>query len=198
MTKIIAFRGEYGPTSDKRVCCSRQKAIYFSSRPVAEVYSKQPNHPSDVVIESRVMQAVLRIEKPFIYQDSSCFIDLDGIAGILGREEALRIAVKFEKSITRTGLWRDFIENAKSPKYADLPDPIEYNEYMKLLAEMKGMKICLDFEAYHFFDDNEEVEKLMALGYDGAMHLGNGESALIVECCVFSEDQITPIQVTYN
>jgi len=50
----------------------------------------------------------------------------------------------------------------------------------------------LYFNAYKFLDDLVEVDRLKAAGYDGAIHIGNGETAGVLEYRVFDLRQVRP------
>ena len=52
--------------------------------------------------------------------------------------------------------------------------------------ELENLYYC----AYKFPDDPIEAERLKKAGYDGAIHIGNGETATFLEFRVFNSRQV--------
>lgn len=52
----------------------------------------------------------------------------------------------------------------------------------------------LYIEAYLLLDDDEFVQKAKELGYDGAIHIGNGKTSSELEYRIFSKTQISQFQ----
>jgi hypothetical protein len=180
---VIAFRGEHGPLCVNTVCNSRQTALYFSTRPVAVAYATSPNRPGDAAIDPRILKCGLSIKSPFIYQTNDAYLNLSDVVEKLGEDEAFRIAKKFKASILQTAY---FTVYAGTPPEGWEPPKDISDETIRLTLTN------LYFQAHHFFDDNEEVVRLVTAGYDGAVHRGCGESAFATEYCVFSETSIYP------
>jgi hypothetical protein len=125
----------------------------------------------------RVTLVHLKIENPIIENHSDPFIDLSHLADKLGRREAKRIALKFANDIQDTGNWYD--------NYAR-----EYGSVAQLLKEKPNELRNLYFNVYKFLDDTAEIELLKEAGYDGAIHIGNGETATVLEYRVFNPHQV--------
>ena len=172
---LIVYRGEHGPGSGEVE--SRAGSISFGSREAANLYAESPNDRRETAVAPRVMPAYLRIEKPFIDNRDDPFIDLGELERRLGRKEAARIARKFADDIEYTGNWD---ENFRG-KYESVAD---------LLARDPQRLGELYFDAYKLFDDGAEVARIKAAGYDGAIHVGNGETAGELEYKVFDRSQI--------
>ena len=119
----------------------------------------------------------MKIENPIIENYSDPFIDLSHIADKLGRREAKRIALKFDNDIRYTGNW--------DQNYAR-----EYDSVAQLLKKKPTELKNLYFNAHKFLDDIAEIERLKEADYDGAIHMGSGETASAVEYRVFNPRQV--------
>jgi N12 class adenine-specific DNA methylase len=173
---LVVYRGEHGPGKEGDIEHAAG-SISFGSKQAANTYAQHPNNWRDVAVSPRVIPAYLRIENPIVNDPEDPFIDITTIEKALGREEALRIADKFSDDIEYTSNWmEDF-----SGTYESVQDLI--NRRPDLLSE-------LYFDAYKLLDDREEVAKLVAAGFDGAIHAGNGETAMEAEYKVFDKSQI--------
>jgi hypothetical protein len=174
---LVVYRGEHGDVDGRRFQ-SRLGSISFGSAAAASTYSMSPNNRADVVTNARVLSAYLKIEKPFINDPEDPFIDLGMIERVLGTEEANRAAVKFKDYIENTNNWEEISEETGCKTIRGLLK--KYPERMKELY----------FDAYAFFDNAEYMAKLKALGFDGAIHMGSGETFDELEYKVFDESQI--------
>ena len=119
----------------------------------------------------------LKIEKPIIKNLDDPFIDLAHIEKELGIEEAMRIAKKFSSDIEYTGNW----DENYAGKYASVGDLLKRHP-----QELKN----LYFDTFKYLDDPEEVALLQKKGYDGAIHVGNGETSTSTEYRVFDPSQV--------
>lgn len=177
---IKVYRGEHGESSG--VIHTRHGAISFGSREAAESYATQPNNPNDVPVIPRIIEAYLSLKNPVINDNEDPFIDLGHIADILGMEKAVLIATFCDDHIKNTDNWcSSFGEN--------------YENVADLLAHSPEMLRELYVDAYPIFDNHGFVQWFKDAGYDGAIHGGNGETALEAEYKVFSESQIKIVKV---
>jgi hypothetical protein len=160
---------------------SRLGSITFvDNRTTAELYARVPNdrRKDACSVEPRVITARLRIDRPLIVQPEDAFVSLEVIIDAIGVMEATRIALKFAEAIEGTCNWQDDLRT----RWESVADLLERNpsEFGKLY-----------FDAYKYLDDADEVALLKRVGYDGAVHAGNGASAGDVEYRVFSVEQVT-------
>lgn len=172
---IVVYRGEHGESND--LIHSRTRAISFSNATAASTYASEPNNPDDKPVAPRVLAAYLSIENPVVVDRDDPFIDISTIAARLGDAKAKTIALRLADHIEHTCNWVDNFE----PKFTSVADLIARNP--ELMSE-------LYLDAYPVFDDDEIVNWFAEAGYDGAIHAGNGETAMEVEYKVFYRDQI--------
>jgi ADP-Ribosyltransferase in polyvalent proteins len=179
-TPAVLYRGEHGALIDGEYLQSRLNSLSFTADPdAANTYALSPNNSRlDNIAEApRVTPVHLKIENPIIENRNDPFIDLSHLADKLGRREAKRIALKFDRDIQYTGNW--------DSNYAS-----EYDSVAQLLKEKPGELKNLYFNAHKFLDDPVEIKRLKKAGYDGAIHIGNGETATVLEYRVFSPRQV--------
>jgi hypothetical protein len=179
-TPAVLYRGEHGALVEGEYLQSRLNSLSFTAdRNAANTYAMSPNNSQlDRVAEApRVTLVHLRIENPIIENRNDPFIDLSHLADKLGCREAKRIALKFDSDIQYTGNWND--------NYAS-----EYDSVAQLLKEKPDELKNLYFNAHKFLDDPVEIERLKGAGYDGAIHIGNGETATGLEYRVFDLRQV--------
>lgn len=172
---LIVYRGEHGTSSEP--VHSRHRAISFGTAVAASSYAISPNNPADVPAAPRVMAAYLSIAKPVIDNRDDPFIEMGTVLEKLGRDKAERIARRFAGHIENTGNWVDGFAH-----------DFESVEQLLDLEPERLSELYLD--AYPVFDDDEVVGWFADAGYDGAIHLGNGETALEEEFKVFDRSQI--------
>jgi RNA-binding protein YhbY len=171
---LVVYRGQHGGHDGLQ---TRLASLSFGSLEAARGYSESPNLRHDTVVRSQIFAGLLDLRNPFIEADSP-FLDLDVVADKLGEQEALRIALKFSTQIEKTNYWTEVAEATGASNVESLARlaPERINE--------------LYFDAFHFFDDPEEVAALMRAGYDGATHHGNGATACELEYKVFDPGQV--------
>lgn len=133
-------------------------------------------------MEPRVIEARVVIANPFIDQPDDPFVELATVERRFGREEALRIALRFSGDVPRTDRWDENVAG----RFRSVPD---------LLADDPFRVGQLDFLAFRLLDQVDEVAGSRPAGFDGAIHAGSGASAGGVECKVFSEEQIRIVEV---
>lgn len=179
-TPTVLYRGEHGAPVGGVHLQSRLNSLSFTDGwEAASTYAMSPNNSQlDSVAEApRVTPVYLKIENPIIENLNDPFVDLSHLVDKLGSREAKRIALKFDRDIRQTGNWND--------NYAG-----EYDNVAQLLKEKPDELENLYFNAYSFLDDPVEVERLKTTGYDGAIHLGDGETATSLEYRVFNPYQV--------
>lgn len=179
----VLYRGEHGALVDGEHLQSRGNSLSFTAdRDAANTYALSPNDSQlDRVAEApRVTLVHLKIENPIIENHNDPFIELSHLVEKLGRREAKRIALKFDNDIQHTGNWEE--------NYAREADGVA-----KLLKKKPNELENLYFNAYKFLDDIAEIERLKKAGYDGAIHIGNGETAGSLEYRVFSSRQVRSV-----
>jgi hypothetical protein len=179
-TPVILYRGEHGVPVEGEYLQSRLNSLSFTAnRDAANTYAMSPNdNQFDRTAEApRITPVYLKIENPIIENCNDPFIDLSHLANKLGHRDAKRIALKFDNDIRYTGNWDE--------NYAS-----EYDGVGQLLKEKPNELKNLYFNAHRFLDDPEEIERLKEAGYDGAIHIGNGETATDLEYRVFDPHQV--------
>lgn len=179
-TVAVLYRGEHGAPVEGEYFHSRLHGLSFTDdSDAANTYAMSPNNCQlDRTAEApRVTPVHLKIENPIIENRNDPFVDLSHLARKLGRKEAKRIALKFDRDIRYTGNW-------------DINYASEYDSVAQLLKEKPGELENLYFSAYKFLDDPEEIARLKNAGYDGAIHIGNGETATSLEYRVFDLRQV--------
>lgn len=177
---LLVYRGEYGPAS--KAFATRRGTISFGSKKAATYYARNANDRLESVVNPRVFAAYVRIENPFLNNPTDPFLDLSVVSKKLGKREAMRIARKFSNDIEYTSNWAE--------GYSD-----DYSSVAALLKAKPKELGNLYFDAYKFFDDRAEVEKLKRAGFDGAIHVGNGETIDEVEYKIFHPDQAAIMEV---
>lgn len=178
----VFYRGEIS-SPDTNHLRSKTRAFYFSLVEVANRYADPAMDKAGPEDTPRIYPVRLSMKKPFINQPNDPFLELSDVAARLGLLEAMRIARKFASWIEATDNWKGRINRVGYYRNVD--------HYLKC---KDGELSKLYFQAYPFFADVEEVEKLIERGYDGAVHRGNGYgSADFPEYCVFNTTQIRSI-----
>jgi len=176
-TPAVVYRGEHGTPPKGRQFHSRLNSLSFSADPAAaSTYAMYPNARKDVAQAPRVSPVYLKIENPIINLDHP-FIDLAHLKEVLGVKKAMRIANKFFDDIEYTSNW----DENYAGKYASVAD---------LLKRRPQALKKLYFAAFKYLDDPKEVALLRKKGYDGAIHMGNGETSTSIEYRVFDPSQV--------
>lgn len=181
-SRLVVYRGEYG---DEHTATFKtyHPCLYFGTAEVASYYALHHRCAGNEAINSRVYPVYLQMDKPFINQPKDAYLELVELEERLGIAEAKRIAVKFEPWIVVTDQWTTRLNVNK--EYTGVADYLHRNP--QSLNE-------LYFQAYPFFADRKEIRRLKQLGYDGAIHAGNGSgSEGTVEYCIFDRKQAISI-----
>lgn len=174
---LPVFRGQHGALEH----CGETLlgSLSFGSRDAANTYALSPNNLKMALWAPKVYPVYLDIQNPFVHTPDDPFMDLSHYAGIFGLEETRRLAAKFEAHITNTNAWEDVSSDF---------------ETVEALAGQRPdllMELCL--QLYPLLDDADEVARLKAAGFDGAIHAGSGETMLESEYRVFSPEQVKSI-----
>jgi len=174
---LRVFRGQHGALEH----CGETLlgSLSFGSLDAANGYALSPNDRRMSLQAPKVFPVYLDIQNPFADTPDDPFMDLSHYARIFGLDETRRLAVKFEAHITNTNAWEDVSSDF---------------ETVKALADQRPdllMDLCM--QLYPLLDDAEEVARLRAAGFDGAIHAGSGETMLESEYRVFSPEQVKSI-----
>jgi hypothetical protein len=171
------FRGQHGLAEHctESLCAS----LSFGSARAASVYAQHPNDRNKIAQLPKVFPVYLDIRNPFLDSADDPFLDLSHYAGIFGLAETHRIARKFADHICNTNAWEEVHE--------------EFESLDALLASGSSRLMELCFQVYPLLDDAEEIARLRAKGFDGAIHGGSGETAMEPEYRVFSINQVRSI-----
>lgn len=179
------FRGIYGAGDvlDKRLATW----TFSNHRPTAHYYAIHPLDSLGAVENPRIVVANLTLTNLFQNTPTDPFLELGVVEAKLGREEALRIAWKFREWITDTNLWEDMTVS----QYA------QYRDYTieQFLERHPDRLDELYFQAYPFYDDPDEIARLIAAGYDGAVYGGNAASMYTEEWRPFIKEKINIVRV---
>jgi hypothetical protein len=178
----VFYRGEVSHP-DTNHLRSKTRAFYVACIEVANRYADPTQTKAGLEDTARIYPLRISMKKPFVNQPNDPFLELSDVAARLGLLEAMRIARKFASWIEATDNWKQKINRVGYYKDVD--------HYLRC---KDGQLSKLYFQAYPFFADTEEVEKLIERGYDGAIHRGNGYgSADFPEYCVFNPTQLRSI-----
>jgi hypothetical protein len=175
---LMVYRGQHGTA--EHWAESKLGSLSFGTPRAASIYALSPNNSKDKVQAPKVFPVYLDIRNPFVNAHDP-FLDLSRYAEVFGMEETRRIALKFQDHLENTGAWYELTEE------------IKYLTLEKLMAEYPERLLELYFNIYPLLDDAEEVARLQAAGFDGAIYDGSGETAMETEYRVFSEAQVRSV-----
>lgn len=178
---LKVFRGEHGEGHGGQIQSRLGSISFTAEREVAEIYAREPNDRTldASAKEPRILEAYLDIRKPVVNDPDDPFVDFAMIEEALGRSEALAAMREFAGYVENTGNWMDEINPGR-----------RFDGVADFLDQFPDRAGELYFDAYPLFDSPDWVAKFKAAGFDGAIHGGNGESALTTEYKVFSPDQV--------
>jgi hypothetical protein len=185
----VAYRGEYGVSTNGKAFHSRYGAISFGSIEAAYFYAKNKNNKDDIICNPKLIKAELSFYDLVINTPSDPFIEGESLINAFGIEKAIVILKRLSAHVFQTDNWGDIarkynIENMNA------------ESALTLLCE----KYSYDFvsqiyvDAYPVFNDKEFVIWFKEKGYDGAIHAGNGVTAMEIEYKVFNEKQAVIIK----
>ncbi len=175
------FRGQHGQRGAS-IIQTRLPSITFSNLEAAREYAAEPNDSRDIAMEPRVIKADLHIERPLPLNGLDCFIEAPIIFAVMGHDAGAAFLIAKDHHIYNTGNWQERFASA----FADVASMAKQSPEM--LSE-------LYLDAYVALDDAGFVAAATALGFDGAVHYGNGVTACELEYRVFSETQLSNIEV---
>ncbi|KVP40059.1 hypothetical protein WJ87_07710 [Burkholderia ubonensis] len=174
---LPVFRGQHG--AHEHWSETRLGSLSFGSAEAASLYAMQPNDRRMAVQTPKVFPVFLDIRNPFVASGDDPFMDLSRYSEVFGIEETIRIAVKFKDYVEHTNAWEEL-----QPEHGSVEN---------LAATKPELLLELYFEVYALLDDPEEVARLRAAGFDGAIHGGSGETAMEAEYRVFSVEQVRSV-----
>lgn len=175
---LVVYRGEHG-AGDGQPRTVLGSFTFTDDPTVASTYAERPNDLRNFpYAESpRVIPAYLSIQKPIIENRDDPFVEFGDLIKKIGRKDAERFARKHGGWIMRTGNWEEnFAGNFESVD--------------DLLNAQPGALSDLYMDAYPLLDDMAFVAAAEDAGFDGAIHIGNGESFEAVEFRVFRPEQV--------
>ena len=175
--KVIAYRGEHGARSESKFQ-SRLGSLSFGSIEAAKTYATQPNHYHERPVDPRVYKAHITIENPIFNNPNDPFVDLDILRKAIGDEKTLQIARDLEDHLLNTNNFLELLEDHDCMTLDDL--------HKKLGSDVLDL---LYVDAYPVMDSETYVGWFKELGYDGAVHGGNGATALEAEYKIFDPSQ---------
>jgi hypothetical protein len=175
---LEVYRGEHGKADGSKVQTRLGSYTFTDSKEVAETYAQEPNNRRMGKAENpRVLTGFLSIKRPIIDNRDDPFVDFTQIVATLGRAQAVRFARLTAEAIENTNNWD---ENFRR-KFASVAELLDKNP-----AAIEQLYV----DAYRLLDLPEFTEAAKAAGFDGAIHVGNGESMDALEYRVFSPEQI--------
>jgi hypothetical protein len=176
---LPVFRGQHGAQDHWGE--TLLGSLSFGSAAGASAYALSPNVRTMFVQAPKVFPVYLDIRKPFLDSGDDPFMDLTRYNEIFGIEETVRIAVKFKNYVEHTNAW------------LELSEEHGFDCAVALATTRPDLLLELYFVVYALLDDPDEVARLRAAGFDGAIYGGSGETAMETEYRVFSEDQIRSV-----
>lgn len=174
---LVVYRGEHGGDGQPRTTLASY--TFVDDAKVASTYAMSPNDTRNFMsAESpKVIPAFLSIQKPIIENRDDPFVEFSDLAQKLGRDTAIKFARKHSDWIQNTNNWEE--------NFA-----VEYDSVDALLDANPSAVSELYMDAYPLLDDFAFVGAAKDAGFDGAIHVGNGESMDAVEYRVFRPEQI--------
>lgn len=175
------YRGQHGRQTTS-IIQTRLPSITFSNLEAAIEYATEPNDSRDITLEPRVIKADLRIERPLPLNGLDCFIEAPIIFEVMGRDAGTAFLIAKEYHVYNTGNWQE--------RFAG-----KFGDVASMARQAPDLLDELYLDTYAALDDPEFVAAAAALGFDGAVHYGNGVTACELEYRVFSDTQISNLEV---
>lgn len=171
---LMVFRGQHGQTD--RLQTRSTSLTFCGSADTANLYAEQPNNRREVAQAPHLIPAFLEIQNPVFVERDSPFVEMGQIQETLGRFAAEYFAFKHEQHIVCTQYWQDCLYG----EFANIRD---------MLKREPALLETLYMNAYPLLDDPEFVDMARSLGFDGAIHVGNGASFGDLEYRIFDASQ---------
>ncbi len=174
---LVVYRGEHG-SGDGQPKTLLGSYTFTDDAAVASIYAEEPNDRRTFTgAESpRVIPAYLSIKKPVMDSRDDPFIEFADIIAAVGQDAAIKIARKFSDQIEGTSPWQE--------------GEAGFDSVDQMLKKSPQSLVKQYMQAFPLFDDPESVQMFKDAGFDGAIHLGSGESMDAIEFRVFSPNQI--------
>jgi N12 class adenine-specific DNA methylase len=175
---LVVYRGEHG-NGDGQPRTTLASYTFVDDAKVASTYAMSPNDTRNFLsAESpKVIPAFLSIQKPIIENRDDPFVEFSDLAQKLGRDTAIKFARKHADWIQNTSNWDENFAG-------------EYDSVDALMDANPSAVSELYMDAYPLLDDFAFVGAAQDAGFDGAIHVGNGESMDAVEYRAFRPEQI--------
>lgn len=174
----VVYRGQH--SAGAGWLHTRLPSITFTECPeVARIYADSPNRCDDIPVSPRVLCAHVRIRRP-ILESEDPFIDFSDVADKLGTDLARRLALAHYSAIHDTNNWQELFSG-------------RFRSVAEALAADRSLLRSMYCDAYRLLDDPVFVAAAKAAGFDGAIHVGNGESGDVFEYRIFDEAQAWPV-----
>jgi hypothetical protein len=156
--------------------------VTFSSYEAAHCYAISPNNRFELPVRPRVLKANVFIDRPLPISENDPFIDAPVILDVMGTEAGSTFLIEKADHIYNTDNW--------CSRFAD-----DYQSVEDMARRSPELLSELYIDAYVVLDDFDFVAAAVNQGYDGAIHTGNGETALSKEYRVFCRDRIADLEI---
>ncbi len=170
--RINVYRGQH--TLEDNKIHTKLPSLSFGSFKSANTYAKNPNNVNDTGGNPKIFEVIIEITKPIINNPNDCFADFDVLISKIGFKNVVEISKRFADKIYATNYWCE----------------LGYNTIEELLEHSPSLLETLYVDAYHLLDDEWFINKSKTLGYDGAIHKGNGITNNELEYRIFDKSQI--------
>jgi hypothetical protein len=176
------WRGEHGP---KSLLTRHASWSFTDDRKAAEHYAREPNVACDRDNERRptLIEAQLTLTRPWVNSPDDPFVDFITLVKDLGADIAFGEFLRHEKEVQNTNAWEEVAEQG----YVSLTD---------VKARAPALLDTLCVQIYPLLDCKKNVGELRSAGFDGAIHMGSGETMNAIEYRVFDRSQIKVMAIT--
>lgn len=175
----VAYRGEHGPKREDPGFQSRLASLSFGSLETAKTYAMSPNNTNDTVVNPRLYKVALTIDNPVMNDAHDPFIDFSVIRQAVGDDKAFQMGLELEEQLLNTDNFLELLEENACSTFTQLHGELG-NELLDNLY----------VDAYPVFDNKTYVDWFREAGFDGAVHGGNGVSAMEAEYKVFDAKNV--------
>ena len=175
---LVVFRGQHGQCNGQ-LQCLLASITFTADAAIASLYAESPNDPKALAANPFVTPAYLDISNPLFVQNDDPFVDASLLIDKLGRMTAEKYIRKYASRVEHSNFWETEIQ----PLFKNVDDFL--NNHPERLGE-------LFLEGWVLLDDFDFVQRALDAGFDGAISLGSGESAMSLEYRVFKAEQAKP------